>query len=692
MKITDELRLQPMNREPRRRPLAGLAMGLVLVLGPGWFLAAPAAWAEAHSDEGTEEAIVELSLEELMQVEVVYAASRYEQTLLEAPSAVTIVSADEIEAFGYRTLGDVLSGTRGVFVTYDRNWSSAAIRGFGRPGDVNSRFLLLVDGHRLNDNIFDAASVGGDFPIHLDLIERIEIVRGPTSSLYGTNAFFGVVNVVLRQGADLDGLRLTAEAGSFDTRSTRVDYGRRLDSGLDVLVSASFLDSGGQDHYFSEFDDPGTNNGVADSADREEIEHLFAQVARGGFRLQAVASAREKGVPTASYETVFNDPRTRTTDATDWLAMEYSRPAKRDGVGFLGRFSYNRYEEEGDYVYDYGEEDDPYLVVNRDRALGDWWGAEFEIVKRLRAGHALVAGVEYRDNVAQEQSNFDEEVYLDDKRSSHAWASFVQGEVALGDDWKLHAGLRYDHGETVEGPLSPRLALIWLPREASALKLLYGESFRAPNVYELFYHDGEETQKASLRLDEEKISTLEVVWEQKLGSWRGLVSVYHYEIDDLIDLTTDPSDDLLVFRNLDKVEADGLEVEAEREWRGGLFGRASYAYQEAESVGVEEGLSNSPRHLGTLQLRGTLLDDRLSVGTEIRHMSDRLSLGGGVAGAHTLANLTLSTRLSNDGLRLSLGLYNLLDERYADPASEEHEQDLIRQDGRSWRLKLTYRH
>ena len=89
----------------------------------------------------------------------------------------------KFKRYGYRTLADILRSVRGFYVTNDRNYSYLGVRGFSRPGDYNARILLLVDGHRLNDNIFGAALIGTEFPLDVDLIERVEIIRGPSSSL-----------------------------------------------------------------------------------------------------------------------------------------------------------------------------------------------------------------------------------------------------------------------------------------------------------------------------------------------------------------------------------------------------------------------------------------------------------------------------------------------------------------------------
>src|SRR2546430_6921178 len=145
--------------------------------------------------------LTEMPLEDLMKLDVptVYAASKVEQKTTEAPSSISIVTADEVKKYGYRTLADLLQSVQGFNVSYDRNYAFLGARGVSL-GDFNSRVLLLVDGHRINNNLSDGAPIGTDFILAIDLVDRVEIIRGPGSVLYGNNAFSGVINVISRQG------------------------------------------------------------------------------------------------------------------------------------------------------------------------------------------------------------------------------------------------------------------------------------------------------------------------------------------------------------------------------------------------------------------------------------------------------------------------------------------------------------
>ena len=167
-----------------------------------------------HAEENAlkTEDFSDLSLEELVKIKIptVTGASKYAQKATRAPSAVSVISGEEIKQFGYITLIDVLRSVGGLYVTNNRTYHFLGMRGFSRPGDFNSRVLVMIDGHRMNDGVFNQDSIEGVFPLDVDLIDRIEIIRGPGSSLYGTGAFFGVINVISKRGKDMNGAEIAA--------------------------------------------------------------------------------------------------------------------------------------------------------------------------------------------------------------------------------------------------------------------------------------------------------------------------------------------------------------------------------------------------------------------------------------------------------------------------------------------------
>lgn len=631
----------------------------------------------------------EPSLEDLINTEV-FSASKFPQKVMDAPSVVTVITAADIKAFGYRNLSDVLRSVRGLYVSDDRNYSYVGARGFARPGDYNTRILLMIDGHRVNDTVYDQATIGNEFPLDIDLIERVEFVPGPGSALFGGSAFFGVVNVLTRNGQGLAGLRVSGEAARHRTAKARASYGRR-DGDVDVLLSASGYGSRGDDLHFPEFDDPASNDGVAHGLDYERYHNLYARLAVAGMTLQAAQVRRTKGIPTASFGQVFNHSGSRTVDARTMLGLNYSRAIGVD-TELSALLSYTRYTYDGVYIYDL-----PPVIANRDGARSRWFNAELRLLNTSLRDHKLVGGVEFRRNVEARQFNFDVlGAYLDDRRSSRTLGLYAQDEYALSERWTLTAGLRHDKQYGGISETHPRLALLWKPQPQTAVKLLYGSAFRAPTAYESYYVTDISAQKANPDLEAETIHTSELAVEHYLSNtWKLTATAFAYRIHDLIEFTVDPADGLQVFRNTGDARARGGELETELVGDDGARLRASYSWQLARGDD-DRVLSNSPRHLGKLNYQMPLFGQKLRAGLELVASSSMRSVTGGRLPGYAVANLTLSSYKPVKGLELSASVYDLFDRDVAGPTSLEHVDALgrqlqsIPQGGRNWRLKLTY--
>ncbi|MGC4081133.1 MAG: TonB-dependent receptor [Vicinamibacterales bacterium] len=377
----------------------------------------------------------ELGLEDLLHVKV-YAASKFLQDQAQAPASVTVIRAEEIRRQGYRTLADIFRGVRGFYVTYDRDYSYVGVRGFLRPGDFNSRILLLVNGHRMNDNVFDQALLGTESPIDVSLIERVEVIRGPSSSLYGTSAFFAVVNLITRTGHALGQTEVEVETGSQTFGRGRFAAGGRNAKGYEGLVSLTAFGSDGNSRlYYPEFDLPPSSNGVAVDADRDRGASLFATGSRGALTAQISIGSRAKRIPTAAFETIFNDTRTETRDSRGFADLQYLKqldPRTRVDL----RASYDQYDYVGHFAYESG--------LFLDDARGRWVTGEANVVRQI-GRHGLTVGTDYRYNLRQNQSAVDESgVLLDDRRRSRSAALFAEDEFRVGPRVLVNAGLRWD--------------------------------------------------------------------------------------------------------------------------------------------------------------------------------------------------------------------------------------------------------
>jgi outer membrane receptor for ferrienterochelin and colicins len=647
----------------------------VLSLGVPVYLAAAAAAAQTPRAPD----VATMSLEDLLGVEVVSTASKFPQAVKEAPASITVITADEIRRYGHRTLADTLRSVRGFYTSYDRNYSYLGMRGFARPGDYNTRILLLLDGHRLNDGIYDMAPIGTDFPIDVSLIERIEIIRGPGSSLYGTSAFFAVINVVTRTGASRKGLQVETQAGSLKTRGVSVSVGRLFSNGREFLVGGSTYRSPGQANlHFPEFDTNGPGSGTAIDLDDDESSNVFGTLSSGHFSIHGGVAHRRKQIPTASYGTVFGDNRESTVDDRVFLNVVYDGPVGRRWSG-TARLAYDYYAYRGDYPYDYGEDGIGLSVDDSDvHAIT----GELAARRRFARVHLFTAGVEVRDQIRNHQSARD--IYgevLNVNAPGTNVGFYAQDEVRIFP-WLLgNFGFRVDRFSAFGFHATPRAGLVLLPREQTAIKLLYGRAFRAPNAYELYYFNA--ALEGQFPLGPEEIRSTEIVWEESLSKHiRTAVTAFGYDAEQIITQRRAEGSALneIYFANVGDIHGIGIEAEVETKLSNGISARVSQTFARVQDQITSAAVSNSPRHLSKLGVQIPV--SRLFLSVEGQYVGERLTLGGETLDGFFTPNITLISPPERR-LGFTLSIYNAFNHTYSDPGAEEHVQQSIRQDGRT---------
>ncbi len=629
--------------------------------------------------------LTQISLEELANMQV-YSASKHMERASEAPSSVSVVTGDEIRKYGYRTLADVLRSLRGFFIIGDHEYSYVGVRGFAPHNDLNTRILLLVNGHRLNDDVKGSALVGTEFPVDIDLIERIEVVRGPSASLYGNNAFFGVINVITRKPADFGTAEVSSSVGSFGTYRERVSVAQQFHNGLDMLFSGTFFNSHGHDRlYFPEYDAPATNDGIAENVDHDQSRNFLADISFRHFRLLVMHGTRARQSPVPSMGGAFNDPRSYLVDQESFAELSYERTI-RERWNFRSSVSFNRsgFVLQAPYAFPGGS------VLDQAKVIEEWVGADAQVSRKVRGRQNITAGVELHDAFREDGSRYDVtpyRSYIDLHQDSNFWAVYLQDEIRLHRMISLHAGVRYDRFSQFGGTANPRLGVIVHPFQATTVKLLYGHAFRAPTLNEFMYNNFF-TTPAVASPKPEKMRSLELVVEQKLGKhFSASASAYRYVIHDLIDNMVQP-DGSVYWGNAQRVHARGLELEVEGQWLGGLKFRTSYTLQNLHQEMVQTEFQGAPKHLAKANLSVPLWRRNLFGSVEAQFTGKRPD-DASALGSFMLVNTTLYSRRVVKGLEGSVSVYNLLGRKYFDPANPGS-IEFIPQDGRSLGLKLTY--
>lgn len=619
------------------------------------------------------------SLEALLDVPVdsVEGAARHTQRTTEAPASVTVITASDIETFGWRTLADVLRTVRGFHVTNDRNYSYVGVRAFGRPTDYNNRILVLLNGHRSNDSIYDGALLGTEFPVDLGLIERIEVVRGPGSALYGTSAFFAVVNLITKRGAHVGAGDVQLEAGSLDTYKIRASHGWSGQNGRDLLLSVTRFQSGGHGSlYFPEFDAPETNHGLAIGNDDDQATNVLATARVGNFHFNGVVGDRTKRIPTGSWGTTFNDPAFFTRDVRGWATAGYTHDMGPASVTVDGY--YDRYHYSGLY---------PFEALYDDGSFADALGSD-ATVRWKHGRHAFTTGVEQRTNLRQDQwYGLGPARDVDDRRSSQEIAAFGQDEISLTSRLTAIVGARYDWWSLKGGAGRPRLGLVYRTADDTAVKALYGEAYRAPNLYELYYTSSQGTAAGNLK--PELARTMELVFERRVGRHvRATATGYYTRSSNLID----PEfgyDEAVHYANRESARSSGVEFEAESRWGSGVLLRSSLAIQRAVALEAHQRLSNAPGELATIHVAVPVWRRQLVAASESMFTSSRITVGGDTLPSFWLSNLTLTYRPVRMPLTIAGSVYNAFGADYADPVGVEFRQAAIPQDGRTAALRVS---
>ncbi len=623
---------------------------------------------------------------ELVSLNEVTAANRTAQSAEDAPASVSLVSADEIRLFGDTTVWQALADQRGFYGTSDGTYQYLGVRGFARSGDYNNRLLLTLDGHTLNDDQLGASYVGHDGEIDLDDVERIEVVRGAGSVLYGSNAFLGVVNIV---SGPVDLARPThVVIGAESDRTARVRAGTKVKIGGGdhpawLSLSAGGLLSEGQDFQFPELADEANPLGSSIDAGGSTAAGGTVRLEAGDWNVVGWVNTRDQRIPTGAYETILADPRAHSSDTRGFGEVRWE-PTFGEKLRIATRAYVDRYDFVGAYPYA-----DPTDVV-RDSWHGTWGGAEARFMVTPMKGLDFTAGAEARLHLQAHLEGSDSSgLYLDDSTPFEVYSGYLLAGINPSRALSLSGGARVDAYSTFGATVNPRLALIVRPGTHDTLKLLGGRAFRAPSPYELNYNDDGVTQVAAPDLAPEHIWSGELEYTRRLGDVSTLtLAAFGHRIDDLIGISLFDAAGVLQYTNsADPVNAVGLEGELRREWRGGWLAAASVSAQRSREGSLLTGaeLENSPAV--TVSARGAApVVAGITMASRMRVESSRLSHDGTRTNPALLWDVNATGNITPKGKNAfswSLGVRNLLDWKIEYPTSDELVQSTLPGSGRT---------
>jgi len=632
--------------------------------------------------------------------EQVFAASRYAQTIADTPASVSLITQADMQRYGYRTVFDALMAQPG-FYDASSQWPGIGFRGVALPGDFNSRGLVLVNGMPLYEPTY-----GNFFLEHLDLasIDHIEVVRGPGSALYGSGAVMGLINLVTRNGHQRPGAVASFEAGSHDSYKAYASYGATTDSGQDLFLSASAASSRGADVYLREYDTPayanGQYHGISAGNGGSESYHLFGRLLSGDAWLQWMFADGRKHDPLASYGTVFNTDRLLLRETQNALEAGSTFTLASGAIATVRAYLIDT-QERGDYPYNNSVPQAPAIptYINVSDLGSTQYGAEFRYDRNF-GPHRLLMGIEAKQVDARHQvgdqpglarSGF---LTVDSKPAYGQYSLFAQGQYRLDPDSQVFLGARYDlyrsfsHG--VNSHLSPRLAYVRRFSGGGTGKLLYGEAYRAPTIYESLYQDG--LPRAQIRAGPEGFRpeitrTLEALWESAPGrrfSWSA--SAYLTQLKNYPRLADTPSFNGYAcvfqcnqYQNSDET-AQVVGLESSLKWHGEseLSGYASATLQRGTHGSPDKGETPATPKLllkGGIHApmpwgywKGAL--ETQFVGRTSGHLNTD-GTAHPATPAYLLVNAHLYSDRLADGWRLSLRAQNLFDRRYYTVASPE---------------------
>ena len=648
----------------------------------------------------------ELSLEELMNVKVI-TASGSAQSIGEAPSTMMVITAKQIAERGYEELDDALRDIPGLDLIHTSG-TYPVIRTFrGMFGDENKRFLLMIDGI-IENNINGGFDMGG--PVYsLHNVDRIEIIWGPASALYGANAFGGVINMITKKAADINGLKFDKGQGSYNTSFEKLWLGANKNK-IDISFSALRYNTDGP--RFTNRN-PNYANSYVDNASAfygiigYTIKNFKTTLGFRAFNSPAGlgtfinSPTKRLGLPSQGYENTgdvgalqsnvrgekpsLREPYSRTI----FLQNEYTPNGK---FSLLTRLQYH---ETGlsvkTYVYTSTSVNRPFtrlILAHHSNVISGEANANYQ----LAANHKLSGGVQfsqlnmergYRETNPDTKIDTIENIAFTNLRATFKPRSFtIQNNVGtylqyeLNTDWlrktNFTLGSRLDNNSMFGSTINPRLSIVNRPSDNLTFKLIAGTAYRAPTNFELYAKAS--SRLANPDLKPEKIRTYEAnIIFSPSKIYLIQVNAFRNELTNIIvDGVPVGSGGFIQNENAGSATINGAEARVDAFFSKQISGFINFTYQDGKQInGTKEfNIPNIATVKGTIGFSAHL-EELLNISLIGNWVGDRPVPSTNPLGKVTgyfIPNLVISTnKLFDNRVTASLNIRNLFNQTYVDP-------------------------
>lgn len=589
---------------------------------------------------------------------MVVTATRSSVSLADAPAAMTVITAEQIRARGATNLLEALRGTPGITLNGRQvgGRKTLSIR-----GAEDRHTLVLIDGRRISST--DDTIGHSDYQygwVGIEQIERIEVVRGPMSALYGSEAIGGVINIITRQAQRewSGGVTLRGDVGEGDTGNGHRLAARAsgpLAERLNVAVAVEEVRREStpweQDRRVSEMEGQDRQTGsLAISYRPFEGQTLKLDLLRSD-------ETRDRDQQYAYYtRPIYLDTyeleRRQNSMAwnADWGDLQSQLRFTRSEVDVTNKRTQN-------------------LAPTRPQSIrDDVWDGSLNV--HIGEDHALTVGGEHRDERLENAG------LIGGSDSATHQAVFIQDEIALATDWALTLGARLDDHEIFGRETSPRAWLVWRATPELTFKAGYGEAFRAPTLKQISPNyvgaEGPHTflGNADIKPETSRSFELGVDWHDERGAYTA--NVYRNEIDDLIyyrRLRTEPGippRTIYQYDNIEQARIEGLELTGRRELGYGIALGATVNWMDPRDARTEAKLNGRPEFTATPSLEWTMARWNALVQWEyIGKQYLEGSNGQERAPSYSIVNASLGYRLQ-DNLTLRGGVLNIGDVRLED--------------------------